>query len=86
MPVTALMTSTSMQEPWAAYKDTCAEAGAMSVRAVKKLVKLKATLEHIVVEARVRHWTSKIHEYQGKLAALAAAEARGAPNEAELVV
>ena len=36
-------------------------------------------------EARVRHWTSKVHEYQGKLAALAAAEARGALNEAELV-
>ena len=66
-------------------KDTCAEAGTMSVCAVKKLAKLKATLEHIVVEARARHWTSKVHEYQSKLAALAAAEARGAPNEAELV-
>ena len=54
--------------------------------AVKKLVKLKATLEHIIVEVRVRHWTSKIHEYQGKLAAPAAAEACGAPNEAELVI
>ena len=39
---------------------------------------------HAHEEARARHWTSKVHEYQGKLAALAAAEARGAPNEAEL--
>lgn len=70
---------------WAAYMDVCAEAGAMSPRAVKKLGKLKATLTHIVEVARARHWTSKVHEYQGKLAALAAAEARGAPNEAELV-
>ena len=43
------------------------------------------SLEHIVVEARARHWTSKVHEYQGKLVALSAAEARGAPNKAELV-
>ena len=92
MPVTALMTRARARTTHGtadgrrAGPRVCgAEAGAKSARAVKKLAKLKATLEHIVVEARARHWTSKVHEYQGKLVALAAAEARGAPNEAELV-
>ena len=30
-------------------------------------ITLKATLEHIVVEARARHWTSKVHECSPRL-------------------